>query len=79
MENKKTKKPFFASFLEKQIQDPEKIKGGTSPLTSVLADDVTDAKKDNVTGVLRDNVTGPSLDAVTLRYPSDSDAAQDLD
>ncbi|WPO81753.1 microviridin/marinostatin family tricyclic proteinase inhibitor [Chryseobacterium sp. JJR-5R] len=79
MENKKTKKPFFASFLEKQIQDPEKIKGGTSPITSALADDVTDAKKDNVTGVLKDNVTGPSLDAVTLRYPSDSDAAQDLD
>ncbi len=73
------KKPFFASFLEKQIQDPEKIKGGSSPITSVFADDVTDAQKDNVTGVLRDNVTSPGLDAVTMRYPSDSDNAQDLD
>jgi hypothetical protein len=79
MENKKSKKPFFASFLEKQIQDPEKVKGGTSPITSVLADEVTDIQKDNVTGVLRDNATSPGLDAVTMRYPSDSDSAQDLD
>jgi hypothetical protein len=79
MENKKSKKPFFASFLEKQIQDPEKVKGGTSPITSVLADEVTDSQKDNVTGVLRDNATSPTLDAVTMRYPSDSDSAQDLD
>jgi hypothetical protein len=78
MENKKSKKPFFASFLEKQIQDPEKVKGGTSPITSVLADEVTDTQKDNVTGVLRDSATSPGLDAVTMRYPSDSDSAQDL-
>ncbi|WP_148285363.1 microviridin/marinostatin family tricyclic proteinase inhibitor [Flavobacterium sp. B17] len=30
MKNKDSKKkPFFASFLEKQLQDPEKIKGRT--------------------------------------------------
>jgi parvulin-like peptidyl-prolyl isomerase len=28
MKNKDSKKAFFASFLEKQLQDPEKIKGG---------------------------------------------------
>lgn len=71
MENKKSKKPFFASFLEKQIQDPEKIKGGSSIVTS--------AAEDNITAVLKDTVTAPNLDAVTMRYPSDSDAAEDLD
>jgi len=71
MENKKTKKPFFASFLEKQIQDPEKIKGGSGTITL--------PENDTVTGVLKDNVTAPNYDAVTMRYPSDSDAAEDLD
>ncbi len=71
MENKKSKKPFFASFLEKQIQDLEKIKGGSGIVTS--------AAEDNITAVLKDTVTAPNLDAVTMRYPSDSDAAEDLD
>lgn len=71
MENNKSKKPFFASFLEKQIQDPEKVKGGSGGITT--------PSEDNVTGVLKDNVTAPNYDAVTLRYPSDSDAAEDLD
>ncbi|WP_294296843.1 microviridin/marinostatin family tricyclic proteinase inhibitor [uncultured Chryseobacterium sp.] len=71
MENKKSKKPFFASFLEKQIQDPEKIKGGSGIVKS--------AAEDNITAVLKDTVTAPNLDAVTMRYPSDSDAAEDLD
>ncbi len=71
MENKKSKKPFFASFLEKQIQDPEKVKGGSGGITT--------PSEDNVTGVLKDHVTAPNYDAVTLRYPSDSDAAEDLD
>ncbi len=71
MENKKSKKPFFASFLEKQIQDPEKVKGGSGVITTPA--------EDNVTGVLKDNVTAPNYDAVTMRYPSDSDASTDLD
>lgn len=71
MENKKSKKPFFASFLEKQIQDPEKIKGGSGVVTSPA--------EDNITSVLKDNVTAPNYDAVTMRFPSDSDAAEDLD
>lgn len=63
MQEKKSKKPFFASFLEKQIEDPEKIKGGA--VTSVLVD--------NVTSALKDNVTKPGSDNVTMKYPSDSD------
>lgn len=67
MKNKDSKKkPFFASFLEKQIQDPEKIKGGT---------DVTIATQDSITtSKLADTVTKPSLDMVqTMKYPSDGD------
>ncbi|MDQ0593253.1 hypothetical protein QFZ37_001622 [Chryseobacterium ginsenosidimutans] len=66
MKNKDSKKkPFFASFLEKQIQDPEKIKGGT---------DVTLATQDNVTKPLLDTVTKPTLDMMqTMKYPSDGD------
>ncbi len=71
MENKKSKKPFFASFLEKQIQDPEKVKGGSGSITLPA--------EDSITSVLKDNVTAPNYDAVTMRYPSDSDAAEDLD
>ncbi|SEM08418.1 microviridin/marinostatin family tricyclic proteinase inhibitor [Chryseobacterium taichungense] len=63
MEGKKSKKPFFASFLEKQIKDPETVKGGA--VTSVL--------QDNVTSSLRDNVTKPGGDNVTMKYPSDGD------
>jgi len=65
MENKKSKKPFFASFLEKQIQDPEKIKGGSETSTGLL--------KDNVTSPPGDNLTKPGEDTVSMKYPSDSD------
>ncbi len=63
MKGKKSKKPFFASFLEKQVQDPETVKGGS--ITSVVVD--------NVTNSLRDNVTKPGGDNVTMKYPSDGD------
>ncbi len=71
MENRKSKKPFFASFLEKQIEDPEKIKGGA--VTSALVDNVTSVSKDNVTSSLLDHVTKPGGDNVTMKYPSDGD------
>ncbi|WP_027385894.1 microviridin/marinostatin family tricyclic proteinase inhibitor [Chryseobacterium gregarium] len=59
------KKPFFASFLEKQIQDPEKVKGGT---------EVTLSTQDNITKPLYDTVTKPTLDMMqTMKYPSDGD------
>ncbi|WP_294203316.1 MULTISPECIES: microviridin/marinostatin family tricyclic proteinase inhibitor [Chryseobacterium] len=67
MKNKNSKKkPFFASFLEKQIQDPEKIKGGG---------DVTLATQDNViTSKAADTVTKPTQDMMhTMKYPSDGD------
>jgi hypothetical protein len=67
MKNKDSKKkPFFASFLEKQLQDPEKIKGGT---------DVTIATQDGVlTAKITDQPTKPTLDmAHTMKYPSDGD------
>lgn len=71
MEGKKSKKPFFASFLEKQVQDPETIKGGG--VTSVLVDNVTASVKDSVTSAILDNVTKPGSDNVTMKYPSDGD------
>jgi hypothetical protein len=71
MEGKKSKKPFFASFLEKQIEDPEKIKGGA--VTSVLVDNITSVIKDSVTSAVLDNVTKPGSDNVTMKYPSDGD------
>jgi hypothetical protein len=79
MEKKNSKKPFFASFLEKQIQDPEKIQGGgiTTPTTDI----VTSLTKDTVTtSPTFDNATLPTKDQlVTLKYPSDNDEALDLD
>lgn len=70
-ENSK-KKPFFASLLEKQIQDPEKIQGGG--LSTTLKDVVTSQLNDNLTLKTLDNVTSPGADTpVTLKYPSDSD------
>lgn len=68
MNKKNLKKPFFASFLEKQVKEPEKVKGGGS---------VTSALQDGVTSALQDNVTRPGGDHVTLKYPSDSDEAVD--
>lgn len=73
MENKSPKKPFFASFLEKQVEDPEKIKGGSGTITSALQDTVTTSLKDSITSALLDNVTKPGSDNVTMKYPSDGD------
>ncbi|KQT33126.1 hypothetical protein ASG22_18060 [Chryseobacterium sp. Leaf405] len=70
--NDSKKKPFFASLLEKQIQDPEKIQGGG--LSTSLKDVVTSPTGDVVTLKTLDNVTTPAADTpVTLKYPSDSD------
>ncbi|KMQ64287.1 serine endopeptidase [Chryseobacterium angstadtii] len=68
MKNKNSKKqPFFASFLEKQLKDPETIKGGdTSIITNIL--------KDSITKPAVDVVTSPQDDMMhTLKYPSDGD------
>jgi len=73
MEGKKSKKPFFASFLEKQVQDPESVKGGSGTITSALQDNTTGALKDSVTSAILDNVTKPGSDNVTMKYPSDGD------
>ena len=66
MENKNSKKkPFFASFLEKQIKDPETVKGGT---------DITIPERDVVTKPTVDNVTSSTGDMEhTMKYPSDGD------
>jgi len=67
MNNKKSqKKPFFASFLEKQLKDGQSVKGGV--MTAVTLDAPT-------TSVLKDDITGPGGDQVTMKYPSDSDEA----
>jgi len=76
MEKKNSKKPFFASFLEKQIKDPETIIGGTSPIHTAALEDspvTTNPLKDSVTSIAMDTVTGPGGDHVTLKYPSDGD------
>ncbi|ANF51826.1 microviridin/marinostatin family tricyclic proteinase inhibitor [Chryseobacterium glaciei] len=70
MKNKNLKKPFFASFLEKQIQDPQTVKGGA--ITTALQDSPT-------TSVLRDTVTNRQNDQVTMKYPSDSDESGELE
>lgn len=70
MKNKNLKKPFFASFLEKQIQDSQTVKGGA--ITTALQDSPT-------TSVLRDTVTNRQNDQVTLKYPSDSDESGELE
>ncbi|ALR30876.1 MULTISPECIES: microviridin/marinostatin family tricyclic proteinase inhibitor [Chryseobacterium] len=77
MEEKKSKKPFFASFLEKQVEDPEKIKGGSGSITSALEDNITGALKDSITSALLDNITKPGSDNVTMKYPSDGDEGGD--
>ncbi|WP_343640110.1 microviridin/marinostatin family tricyclic proteinase inhibitor [Chryseobacterium sp.] len=59
------KKPFFASFLEKQVKDPETVKGGS---------DITLAETDLITKPTIDTVTSPKDDMMhTLKYPSDGD------
>jgi len=72
MKQKNSKKPFFASFLEKQIKNPEKVNGGLET-TAALEDSITIPTKDNVTSALLDSVTKPGLDHVTMKYPSDGD------
>ncbi|ANF51824.1 MULTISPECIES: microviridin/marinostatin family tricyclic proteinase inhibitor [Chryseobacterium] len=72
MKQKNSKKPFFASFLEKQVKNPEKVNGGQE-ITTALEDSVTIPTKDNVTSALSDSVTKPGLDHVTMKYPSDGD------
>lgn len=70
MNNKKSqKKPFFASFLEKQVKDGQAVTGGA--VTSVLVDAAT-------TSILKDGATSPNHDQVTMKYPSDSDEAGEL-
>ncbi len=60
---KDTKKPFFAAFLEKQVQEPNQINGGAGTITSKLID---------LPG--GGGTTGKwGGDNVTLKYPSDSD------
>lgn len=60
------KKPFFASFLEKQLKDPETVKGGTGIITNALEDSIT---KPSI-----DVVTSPKDDMMhTMKYPSDGD------
>ena len=78
MKQKNSKKPFFASFLEKQIQDPEKIQGGG--LSDPSSDIITLPTKDQLTSVTLDSVTLPHKDnIVTMKHPSDSDEAGELD
>jgi len=72
-ENSK-KKPFFASFLEKQIKDPETIQGGAGIIINTDNDIITAPSVDNVTAQVFDHVTMPSKDLmVTMKYPSDGD------
>lgn len=68
MKNKDSKKkPFFASFLEKQLQDPEKIKGGTDVTIATQDGPITASKT-------ADTITKPQYDmAQTMKYPSDGD------
>ncbi|MCT2561644.1 microviridin/marinostatin family tricyclic proteinase inhibitor [Chryseobacterium herbae] len=79
MEKKNSKKPFFASFLEKQINDPEKIQGGG--ITAPTVDTITVPTRDVViTSQLVDNATLPLRDqVVTMKYPSDSDEGGELE
>lgn len=66
MENKKSnKKPFFATFLEKQLKDPETVKGGG---------DITIPERDFITKPTLDTVTSKLSDMDhTMKYPSDGD------
>lgn len=77
MKRSNKKKPFFASFLEKQIQNPEEVQGGGRVITGLMDDSVTLPAKDSVfTLKTLDGpvTTTPVTDTpVTLKYPSDSD------
>ncbi len=69
MKNKKSKKPFFAKFLENQISSEESssLNGGDGFITTRIKDVAITLKY-------------PSDDdaAVTLKYPSDDDEAVTL-
>ncbi len=78
MSKKNSKKPFFASFLEKQVKEPETITGGTGSLTSALEDNATTQLRDSVTSSLQDQLTKPGLDLVSSKYPSDSDETGEI-
>ncbi|MFC3161142.1 Serine endopeptidase inhibitors [Chryseobacterium arachidis] len=77
MKSNDKKKPFFASFLEKQVQNPEEIQGGGGIITSINNDSVTLPTKDMVVTTRTSDgpiSTLPAYDTpVTLKYPSDSD------
>lgn len=77
MKENDKKKPFFASFLEKQIQNPEEIQGGGGLITGLLDDSVTLPAKDTVFTIKTLDgpiTTTPVADTpVTMKYPSDSD------
>lgn len=61
MANKKLNKPFFAKFLENQMKDTEKVRGGNGEITAPLRDLIVKPTK-------------PSLDThQTMKYPSDGD------
>lgn len=66
MENKNPKKkPFFATFLEKQLKDPETVKGGG---------DITIPERDVITKPILDDATSKLNDMEhTMKYPSDGD------
>ncbi|WP_326982766.1 microviridin/marinostatin family tricyclic proteinase inhibitor [Chryseobacterium sp. MYb264] len=68
MNNKNVKKqPFFAKFLEKQLKDPETVKGGSDIITIPERDS-------SVTNKFNDTATLPEKDlAQTQKYPSDGD------
>ena len=60
MKKQNKKKPFFANFLENQISETEKVKGGKS--------------SNSMTYPWKDGVTKPSMDRDhTMKYPSDGD------
>lgn len=61
MSEKKLNKPFFAKFLENQMKDTQKVKGGTGNQTTPLKDLVFQPTK-------------PTFDThQTMKYPSDGD------
>ncbi|RMZ60209.1 serine endopeptidase [Chryseobacterium nematophagum] len=66
MKKNSGKKPFFASLLEKQIQEPKNITGGSGSLSTASPTDAESSK-------LLNSITRPGSDHVTLKYPSDGD------
>lgn len=61
MANKKLNKPFFAKFLENQMKETDKVKGGAGDFTSPSKDLIVKPTK-------------PTLDTHhTMKYPSDGD------